>query len=237
MNVFHLIVHSIVIRKSLITESSFLAKNVNNPRNYGMFETQSCNTLQNSIKAFSIPKGSRFKLNIEHHDSDNLYTIPSIKSNKGTCMGYGGRTDFTKLNGKGNPSPDTYTLPSSLNKNNAATLKFRIPDMSISNKSKIPSPGDYNILLKNTTLPTTLKFRHGLYYEDELKLKCNGVSPQTYTPNYGSVLSSRYNSVKFNIQQRVTNEVNKEIKKNPGPGYYNLPSVFDLSRKFKPCIN
>lgn len=221
----------------MITERSFLEKNLNNPRNYGMFETQSSNTFQNSIKTYSIPKSDRWKSLYAKPANDCLYIIPSIKSNRATGIGYGKRLDLRYIRGKGCPSPDTYSLASTLNLKNGISIKSRIPDTSIIGKSKLPCPGDYNINLKDTKLPLTLKFRHGLYYDDELKLKGHCISPQAYTPKINYTLPTRFNNIKFGTEQRIVNDVRKDLKNNPGPGCYNLPQIFDLKRKRKPPIN
>lgn len=218
-------------------ESSILDRNLNNPRNYGMFDNQSTNTMQNSIKTYSIPKEQRFRSLYVKAATDCFYDVRSELGKKTTGLGYGERTDFRYVRGKGVPSPDTYTMPSTLNKRNAASIKSRIPNNELLNKARIPAPGDYNIISKNTTLPTTLKFRHGLYYDDELKLKGHCLSPQAYSPSIVFTHPSRYKEIKFSCQQRIAGEISKEQKNMPGPGQYNLPSVFDLKRKYKPSIN
>ena len=48
---------------------------------------------------------------------------------------------------------------------------------------------------------------------------------------------NRYKSIKFSTSQRDTTKEINSTKFNPGPGAYNLPSVFDLKRKYKSPIN
>ena len=213
-----------------------LERNLNNPRNYGMYDDKSVNTFRNSNISYTIPKSERFKGNYKKGATDSFYEVNSVMSKNSTSLGYGERTDFRFLRGKGNPSPDTYNLGSTLNKK-STSIKSRQPDNTILYKSRIPAPGDYNIRLKETTLPTTLKFRHSLFYEDEMKLKSHCISPQAYFPKTHFTSPNRFNNIKFPTQQRNTNEIGKDLKTNPGPGYYNLPSIFDLSRRTKPAIN
>ena len=215
------------------TERSFLERNLNNPRNFGISETQSSNTYRNSVKTYSIPKEERFKDYVKPA-TDCFYNLPSIKSPHGAAIGFGSRIDLSAARGKGCPGPDAYNIGSTLNTKIAASLKSRLPDNSLLYKDKIPAPSNYNYQFKNTTLPTTLKFRHGLYYEDELKLKGHCISPQTYNPSILQVKQNRFKDIKFGTEQRSSTGGKNGV---PGPGQYNLPSSFDLSRKYKPCIN
>lgn len=202
-----------------------------------MFDIQSTNTFRNSSKTYTIPKTQRFQVsNVSQNHS--LYDIPkSNKSIHGTSLGFGERIDISYLTGKGNPGPDNYYPQPSWLKKFPMTIKNKIPDNHIQEKAKIPSPGNYNIITKSSTLPTTLKFRHNLYYDDEIKQKGHCISPQTYFPDIQCIKPNRYSSIKFTTNPRIANEMSKDQKSFPGIGQYNLPSVFDLTRKYKPCIN
>jgi len=103
-----------------------------------------------------------------------------------------------------------------------------------------PGPGEYKILSpKNWTKqsPPTLKFRHGSFFDQDVKFKGSEVSPQKYHPSLNFVKSHRYGNIGIGIglgeklNMKLTNTV------TPGPGAYNLPSVFDKSRKLKLGIN
>lgn len=220
-------------RQYLLDNSSFLDRTINNPRKFGLSEFQSSHSIQNSTITYSIPKQERFK-NLSKGWNDNFYIQSQVSSKRSTTLGKGNKLDMSKLVSRNSPSPDTYNLNSTLKKN-YVTIKSKFQDSSLNCKLKIPGPADYNLGIKNSTLPTTLKFRHGFFYEDEFKSKKYQISPQAYTPHDKFVLPSRYDKLKFGTESRGS--INQTKSNYPGPGYYNLPSVFDKSRKYKLAIN
>jgi hypothetical protein len=80
-----------------------------------------------------------------------------------------------------------------------------------------------------------LKFRHGFYYDEEMKTKMI-LSPQKYAPNIKVYANTRYENIKIGIGlgSKSTGRLREE---GPGPGAYNLPSIFDKNRKFKYALN
>jgi len=140
------------------------------------------------------------------------------------------------IKGKGVPSPDTYNIPNSLKTNIVPTLKSRHNDIFLSKAGNIPSPSDYHINYKKTNLDCTLKFRHGMYYESDTKMRLDFPSPQQYKPLHTITEPSRYGNIKFGGKGKSILISNLNVK-NPGPGAYNLPSIFDLNRKYKPSIS
>ena len=53
-------------------------------------------------------------------------------------------------------------------------------------KERVPGVGSYEPknLDKYGNVPIALKFRHGFYYDDEMKMKKATVSMQRYSPKY-----------------------------------------------------
>lgn len=216
-------------------ERSFIYSNIKNPRNYGMSENHSAKSLQNSVNAQSFTKSDRFAFTYKKPIVDNYYQVNDLYSKRSTSLGYGNKIDFRFLVKNCSPSPNTYNLPSTLRKG-SVSIKGR-DYMPVSTTSSYPGPGEYPIVEKNTSLPTTLKFRHGFYYDEDYKYRGFQLSPNAYFPDDSFTVRSRYKNIKFGIEPRIANDIPKGIKMNPGPGTYDLPSVFDLSRKYKIPIN
>lgn len=226
----------LLLSKTIFTEASIIEKNLTNPRNYGISDIQSTSSLRNSSKPISFSKEKRFKFSYKNAVTDNFYDIQSIKSHKTTSFGYGNRVDMRYIKGKGVPSPDTYNIPNSLKTNVVPTLKSRHTDIFLSKAGNIPSPCEYNIQYKKTNLECTLKFRHGMYYESDTKMRLDNPSPQQYKPSYTFTEPNRYSNITFGSKGKSI-LISKNTIKNPGPGSYNLPSIFDLNRKYKPSIS
>jgi hypothetical protein len=83
------------------------------------------------------------------------------------------------------------------------------------------------------------------FYDEDIQKSKHCVSPQKYNPSQRIVENWRYNNITFGIGGRSPNDnaskINLVIKLamrlNPGPGTYNLPSVFDRNRKTKIPLN
>jgi hypothetical protein len=62
------------------------------------------------------------------------------------------------------------------------------------------------------------------------------LSPQKYAPNSKLYGDTRYSNIKISLGLgcKTTGTTNDFI---PGPGAYNLPSIFDKSRKYKYALN
>jgi hypothetical protein len=87
------------------------------------------------------------------------------------------------------------------------------------------------------------------YDEDVIKSK-HCISPQKYFPPTKLLENKRFSNITFPKSPRMSDDKNSKIyifickiKINleniifPGPGAYNLPSVFDSKRKYKVPIN
>jgi hypothetical protein len=223
-----------------LNSSSFLDTNINNPRKYGLWDKQSSNTFRQSTISYSFPQVVRFKtINVASVNVTNEFKMPFTKlfnTSRAASIGYGERSLFLiDKNSKNSPGPDSYNI-GSLKSKIACTIKGKLDDIISKNRNKNPGPGQYSPLNKQSALPTSLKFRHGFFYDEELKSKKYQISPQKYNPSIAAVKQSRFSSIKFSKEERLSKDKNSSFQ-NPGPGYYNLPSVFDLKRKHKPSIN
>jgi len=74
------------------------------------------------------------------------------------------------------------------------------------------------------------------FYDDDVKQHEHCISPQTYLPSTKLTENLRYTHINFGKGTRSANE-NTSVKSFPGPGTYNLPSVFDKRRKNRVPLN
>lgn len=80
-----------------------------------------------------------------------------------------------------------------------------------------------------------LKSRHGFFYDEDLKKKQFCVSPQLYHINYRQTSNLRFSQLSFG--KGTKHHYLDSRKSYPGPGSYNLPSIFDKSLRTKPALN
>jgi hypothetical protein len=100
-----------------------------------------------------------------------------------------------------------------------------------------PGPQDYQQVQSNwkKSYPTTFKFRHGFYY-DEI-IKHSSLSSKQYNIRENKLpYRTRFENIGIGIG--LGNRLNFSKNDNtPGPGNYNLPSIFDKTKKTKYALN
>ena len=213
-----------------------LDNNISNMRRPGYSEFQSSNTLQNSSHIYSFPKSLRMDNRIDKKLCDNIYNLPEQKSKRFTTLGYGQRgivsSELSKF-----PSPQAYKLQSlfdyNLKHNKGITILGKPSDPIM--KDRNPGAGSYNCknMDKLGNIPIALKFRHGFYYDDEMKMKKATVSMQKYSPKFNYVKINRYKGAGIGMGQRYS----MSTERTPGPANYNIPRIFDRGVKKDLVIN
>ena len=197
---------------------------------------QSSNTLQNSSHIYSMPKSIRMDNRLHKKLCDNIYTIPDQKSTRFTNLGYGQRGQiFEDLNKF--PSPQSYKFESLFDYNirhrKGITILGKPTEKTVIERN--PGVGSYN--LKNSdkfgNIPITMKFRHGFYYDDEMKKKKATVSMQKYSPRFNYIKINRYQGAGIGLGPRT----NMAKERSPGPGEYKVPRIFDRGVKNDLVIN
>jgi hypothetical protein len=74
------------------------------------------------------------------------------------------------------------------------------------------------------------------FYDEDVANSKHCISPQKYLPSTKMEQNWRFTKIGFGIGGRSSASKNMLILvnlNNPGPGSYNLPSVFDKKRKFR----
>jgi len=191
--------------------------------------------LQNSIVTWTIPKTGRFKHFYSKPLTESIYNIPEGKEKRCTTQGYGRKYDLIPLQGRGSPPPNRYRMLSQLEKNlqlhKGFSLTIKPPYIPSDAEKYVPGPGNYHVKNINLTgkVPIALKSRIKYFYDEDIKQHEHCISPQTYLPSTKLTENLRYTSASFGKGIRTPNE-NVCVKSYPGPGTYNLPSVFDKRR-------
>ena len=202
----------------------------------GFSEFQSAHSLQNSSYIYSMPKSLRMDNKQNKKLCDNIYNIPEQKSKRFTNLGYGQRGNIFKDSSKF-PSPQSYKYESlfdyNLKHGKGITILGKPPELS--NKDRNPGVGSYKLKDddKFGSIPITLKFRHGFYYDDEMKKKKATVSMQKYSPKYNYIKINRYKGAGIGLGQRYS----ISTERSPGPGEYKIPRIFDRGIKKDLVIN
>lgn len=81
-----------------------------------------------------------------------------------------------------------------------------------------------------------MKFRNMYFYEDGLKFM-HDVSPMKYLPNTKLTENNRYRKYSISFGKGLRSYEAFDSQKTPGPGNYNLPSVFDKRKTGRAPIN
>lgn len=206
---------------------------------------QSCSTFQSgNMISYSIPKQERFRNSYKKASCDSIYTLPEVKSPRYTSMGFGLRQEFiNKKEIEAKPSPHAYDFKSlfvdNIKKEKGYSISQRIKYKEGEGK-KSPGPCDYNNAISLEWIKKnqcSMKFRKEFFYQDDIR-QAHDVSPMKYLPDTRVVENNRYrnNSISFGIGQ-LYYQVKDQVDKTPGPGKYNLPSVFDKRKTGKIPLN
>ena len=225
-----------IFRINGIKSLHILDNNISNMRRPGYSEFQSSNTLQNSSHIYSFPKSIRMDNKLNKKLCDNIYNIPEQKSTRFTTLGYGKRGNASSELSK-YPSPQEYEYESLFDYNikhkKGITILGKPSDPM--SKENFPGAGSYKVknLDKLGNIPIVLKFRHGFYYDDEMKKKKATVSMQKYSPKFNYVKINRYKGAGIGFGKRGS--ASKE--ETPGPANYDVPRIFDRGVKKDLVIN
>ena len=93
---------------------------------------------------------------------------------------------------------------------------------------------EYNQNLNwNKQNPCSFKFRNSIFYVEDSKYLHN-VSPNKYLPKRKFTEESRYNKIGMGYGKKGFIDLNKGM---PGPGEYNLPSLFKKGKQGRYPLN
>eukprot|EP01017_Pseudomicrothorax_dubius_P048068 TRINITY_DN8694_c0_g4_i1.p1 TRINITY_DN8694_c0_g4~~TRINITY_DN8694_c0_g4_i1.p1 ORF type:complete len:243 (-),score=37.15 TRINITY_DN8694_c0_g4_i1:867-1595(-) len=203
---------------------------------------QSASTLQHSVTTFAFPKAERFpKVKVE--TASAMYDLHSTLENRGTSFGYGHKKIMSEAQLKiaqYNPPPDRYHLKSDFeakNKGRSLGLSYEaykncyLPNNNILSPQmakEIPGPGTYKVRdeIGKDKRQSSMSPRGKMFNE---LFKSFAPPPNTYDPRLEVATPTRFKKISFGVGPRP--DINRSGTKSPGPGAYDLPTLFDTKGK------
>lgn len=197
--------------------------------------TQSASTLTRGVIKWSFPKAKRFKEKPNSTRDVPLLNLGSTLSKSSTSLGFGKRYQFRPIETPGPylshreiPKTKKKYLPDA-NSDSVSIFKNLIPCTreSWDIHKEIPGPGSYEISREFVKNNKGVKIKSRLNMINPIK---ENPGPNYYLPKAHSVEKNRYSAIVFGTSRR-SDFTKLVIAKNPGPGAYEMNSVFD--RKIK----
>ena len=189
------------------------------------------NQLNHSIskQMYSFPKSKRFSSPINLNTSLTFYySLPSLLSKRGTSLGYGNKSDFTK--GKNYNAP-FYHISRLFDKNSGPTHSFGVSKYNKIKDDCSPGPGKYNI--NNNFGDDAPKYTFQRKYDfKNYSIIENFPGPGSYNNNIykRSLFNSKYINfpfVSFSKESRMKNYKNNI----PGPNAYKMEDLINGGKK------
>ena len=204
-----------------------------------MSEFQSSHSLQNSTLNYTIPKTKRFETPLPN-SRGAFYNLPSMKSFRSAGIGYGMRKDCRAQQKSSPVSPNAYHVNQFYEmeqKKKKVSMRKRLSPLQDTSRNN-PGPGTYNVIhssfIKDN--PIVVRSRLEYFYTNDLKRSNPSLSPQNYRPRLDAILSTRFKKIGIGYGTKMI-PGNKEVLNNPGPGAYDIHSVFEEKFRKKIPIN
>lgn len=222
----------------------------NSTYNGGFSSYLSSNTLQNSSRYWSFPKGDRF-FQLPPDNNAKYLSFPTVLSGRYTTFGFGERSLQKNSPGGGSPPPGHYNIPSTFDSSRFLQSKgktFGISRSFYENvytphqdnitpriSAQVPAPDHYASLESNPIGKNAKKFSLTSRVPPPPPTNKDYPPPCAYKPVHILTESSRYKGVGFGVGNRgsPTGPMSMYLKDyiglttTPGPGTYRLPSPFD----------
>lgn len=170
---------------------------------------------------FGHSRAERFKPLSRTSTPDFLTPISSLS--KRTCtFGFGTRYELKCLTGRDSPSPCTYNLPNCFDKEKPGPIMIRNSTNPKRFKEDVPGPGSYNPHSELGKDAKKFSFKGRINRE----IRNDSPPPDAYNPCFTLVTRGNFKEITFGIGERA------KVRKNecPGPGTYELPSIFHSDR-------
>lgn len=178
---------------------------------------------------WSFSKEKRFRM-LRPTTTEEMYNLPQTFSNRAPSFGYGGRLELKNKQGRDSPSPCAYNPPSCFEiEKRAPTFGRRSMSGAIKN---IPGPGAYNPYSPIGSKAPKFTF----FSRIELKHKAPSPPPDIYNPKFSLIEKSSFSNISFGVGEKKCTFIPK-FEEIPGPGTYDLPSVFRSNLSFDSISN
>ena len=189
------------------------------------------NQLNHSIskQMYSFPKSKRLSSPINLNTSLTFYySLPSLLSKRGTSLGYGNKSDFTK--GKNYNAP-FYHISRLFDKNSGPTYSFGVSKYNKIKDDCSPGPGKYNINNNFGDDAPKYTFQRKFDFKSYSIIE-NFPGPGSYNNNIykRSIFNSKYINfpfVSFSKESRMKNYKNNI----PGPNAYKMEDLINGGKK------
>lgn len=180
-----------------------------------------CVTPVRSPSHFGHSKAERFKPLIRTATPDFITPVSTLS--KRTCtFGFGSRYEIKCLTGRDSPPPNTYNLPTCFDKEKPGPIMIKSKSQSKKPKDTLPGPGTYNPHSPIGKNSKKFSFRSRIPQE----IRNDSPPPDSYNPCFTLVTKSNFKEITFGRGDRMK----KSNNQNPGPGTYELPSIFHTDR-------
>jgi hypothetical protein len=152
------------------------------------------------------------------------YVSPSrIYWRRGYTFGQGKRSPVENSTGRGSPPPGSYNINSIFDKiSNGPILRGLANEQhSFRRVSNLPGPGSYNPYLPlGENAP-----KYSLKPRLEMQIRSKSPGPSCYYPNFRATQNTKFSGISFGagINDR---QKNPKRHPSPGPGSYEIPSIF-----------
>ena len=170
---------------------------------------------------FGHSRAERFKPLSRTSTPDFLTPISSLS--KRTCtFGFGTRYELKCLTGRDSPSPCAYNLPNCFDKEKPGPVMIRSTTNPKRFKEEVPGPGTYNLQGELGKDAKKFSFKG----RGNREIRNESPPPDAYNPCFTLVTRGNFKEITFGIGERA------KVRKNecPGPGTYELPSIFHSDR-------
>ena len=146
-----------------------------------------------------------------------------IQWRRGFTFGLGQRSPVLNAKGRSSPPPGTYNISSIFDKNsNGPLLRGLANDQhSIRRVSNLPGPGSYDPYLPLGENAPKYSIKPRL----NISLRSKSPGPSNYYPNFRATQTTRFAGIGFGIGEKQRN-LKYRKEGNPGPGSYEIPSIF-----------
>ena len=157
-----------------------------------------------SKQLYSFPIQTRFK-SLQKSNTTFYYNLPSMLSNRKAFIGYGKRSDFTKISSYG----DIYNIKRLFDKEEDSLYHSPHYDFGVS-RDKLPK----TILNNNKVISFNMN---------------DGPGPASYEV---TKYISAFNGPKYTMNKRYPTTEFEGNKETPGPAYYNVPISLNKEGKY-----
>lgn len=143
---------------------------------------------------------------------------------KGFTFGQGQRSPVENQKGRNSPPPGSYDINSTIGSYFKGPILRGLANSkySLHRVSNLPGPGSYSPYepLGSNAPKYSMKPRYNLMPRSK------SPGPSNYYPNFRATQSNRFSGIQFGNSEKHRATSSSSKKNSPGPGSYEIPSIF-----------